>query len=179
MISATRTAASAAAAADWVTRSRPRPERIGFVGAGLIARYVHTFLASTGWTFDEIAVHDLSPDSAAGFVGYLDGAPVAMGGWTFTDSDLVGRVAKIRRMFVDGTVRRLGLARAVLVHLETEAAQQGVTRVILATGRPQVEAISFYRSHGYCDIAPFGYYADEDGVVCLGKDLEPRTQPTS
>ena len=23
------------------------------------------------------------------------------------------------------------------------------------------------------------YYADEDGVVCLGKDLEPRTQPTS
>ena len=72
VISATRTAASAAAAADWLTRSRPRPVRIGFVGAGLIARYVHTFLSGTGWTFDEIGVHDLSPDSAAGFAGYLD-----------------------------------------------------------------------------------------------------------
>jgi 2,3-diaminopropionate biosynthesis protein SbnB len=72
VISATRTAASAAAAADWLTRSRPRPARIGFVGVGLIARYIHTFLAGTGWAFDEIGVHDLSPDSAAGFRGYLE-----------------------------------------------------------------------------------------------------------
>ena len=39
---------------------------------GLIARYIHTFLAATGWTFDEIGVHDLSADSAAGFRGYLE-----------------------------------------------------------------------------------------------------------
>ena len=71
VISATRTAASAAAAADRLTRERPRPRRLGFVGTGLIARYVHAFLAGTGWTFDEIGVHDLSPDSAAGFRGYL------------------------------------------------------------------------------------------------------------
>ena len=44
---------------------------MGFVGAGLIARYIHTFLAGTGWSFDEIGVHDLSADSAAGFRGYL------------------------------------------------------------------------------------------------------------
>ena len=49
-----------------------RPARVGFVGAGLIARYVHTFLAGTGWSFDEIGVHDVSPDSAAGFRGYLE-----------------------------------------------------------------------------------------------------------
>lgn len=71
IISATRTAASAAAAADWLSRTRPRPSRVGFVGAGLIARYVHAFLAGTGWSFDEIGVHDLSADSAAGFRGYL------------------------------------------------------------------------------------------------------------
>ena len=45
IISATRTAASAALAADWLSRGRPRPTRVGFVGAGLIARYIHTFLA--------------------------------------------------------------------------------------------------------------------------------------
>jgi N-[(2S)-2-amino-2-carboxyethyl]-L-glutamate dehydrogenase len=71
IISATRTAASAALAADWLSRGRPRPTRVGFVGTGLIARYIHTFLTGTGWSFDEIGVHDLSADSAAGFSGYL------------------------------------------------------------------------------------------------------------
>ena len=71
IINATRTAASAALAADWLTRGRPRPKRIGFFGVGLIARYIHTFLAGTGWTFDEIGVYDLHADSAAGFSGYL------------------------------------------------------------------------------------------------------------
>ena len=72
IISATRTAASAALAADWLSRGRPRPIRVGFVGVGLIARYIHMFLAGTGWSFDEIGVHDLSADSAAGFRGYLE-----------------------------------------------------------------------------------------------------------
>jgi ornithine cyclodeaminase len=72
VISATRTAASAAAGADWLSRGRPRPTRVGFFGVGLIARYIHTYLAATGWAFDEIAVHDLSADSAAGFAGYLE-----------------------------------------------------------------------------------------------------------
>jgi ornithine cyclodeaminase len=77
IISATRTAASAALAADWLTRERARPTRIGFVGTGLIARYIHTFLDGTGWSFDEIGLHDLSSASAAGFRGYLERTGVA------------------------------------------------------------------------------------------------------
>ena len=57
----------AAMAADWFTRGRQRPTRVGFFGVGLIARYIHTFLAGTDWSFDEIGVHDLSADSTAGF----------------------------------------------------------------------------------------------------------------
>jgi 2,3-diaminopropionate biosynthesis protein SbnB len=72
IISATRTAALASSAADWLSRGRQRPTRVGFFGVGLIARYIHTFLAATGWSFDEIGVHDLSADSAAGFRGYLE-----------------------------------------------------------------------------------------------------------
>ncbi|MEU5595107.1 2,3-diaminopropionate biosynthesis protein SbnB [Streptomyces sp. NPDC020298] len=77
IISATRTAASAALAADRLSRTRPRPARVGFFGTGLIARYIHTFLTGTDWAFDEIGVHDVSADSAAGFRGYLEqsGAP--------------------------------------------------------------------------------------------------------
>lgn len=72
IISATRTAASAALAADTLSRGRRRPTRVGFVGTGLIARYIHTFLAGTGWSFDSIGVHDVSADSAAGFRCYLE-----------------------------------------------------------------------------------------------------------
>lgn len=77
VISATRTAASAALAADWLSRTRPRPARVGFFGTGLIARYIHTFLTGTAWTFDTVGVYDVSADSAAGFRGYLEqsGAP--------------------------------------------------------------------------------------------------------
>jgi N-[(2S)-2-amino-2-carboxyethyl]-L-glutamate dehydrogenase len=71
IISATRTAAFATLAADRLSRDRRRPTRIGFVGVGLIARYIHTFLVGTGWSFDEIGVYDLSADSSAGFRGYL------------------------------------------------------------------------------------------------------------
>ncbi|MFB6514721.1 2,3-diaminopropionate biosynthesis protein SbnB [Streptomyces virginiae] len=72
IISAARTAASAASAADWLSRGRDRPARIGFFGAGLIARYVHTYLCATGRTFEEVGVHDISDSSASGFRTYLE-----------------------------------------------------------------------------------------------------------
>ncbi|WP_433502281.1 2,3-diaminopropionate biosynthesis protein SbnB [Pseudonocardia halophobica] len=72
IISATRTASSAALAADRLSEGRKRPTRVGFFGTGLIARYIQTFLAGTGWEFEEIGVFDLSADSAAGFRGHLE-----------------------------------------------------------------------------------------------------------
>jgi N-[(2S)-2-amino-2-carboxyethyl]-L-glutamate dehydrogenase len=86
IISATRTAAFAVLAADRLSRGRGRPTRIGFVGVGLIARYIYTFLANTGWSFDEIGVRDLSADSAAGFCGYLEQLGTAAGRVTVHDS---------------------------------------------------------------------------------------------
>jgi 2,3-diaminopropionate biosynthesis protein SbnB len=72
VISASRTAALAVIAADQLSRGGPRPQRVAFFGTGLIARYVHTFLAATGWSFEKIGVHDLSRDSAEGFRAYLE-----------------------------------------------------------------------------------------------------------
>ena len=72
VISAARTAASAALAADRLSRDRGRPTRVGFVGTGLIARFLHTYLVRTGWEFDRLAVHDLSPRHAASFRDYLE-----------------------------------------------------------------------------------------------------------
>ncbi|MFG2005212.1 2,3-diaminopropionate biosynthesis protein SbnB [Spirillospora sp. NPDC048911] len=73
IISAARTAASAAlAAAELSDRRGARPARVGFFGVGLIARYIHTYLAGNGFTFDELGVHDLSREHAEGFKGYLE-----------------------------------------------------------------------------------------------------------
>ncbi len=68
IISASRTAASAALAARELSRARgTRPTRIGYVGTGLIARYVHAYLAGIGFEFDEIGVYDLNPEYAGQF----------------------------------------------------------------------------------------------------------------
>lgn len=72
IISAARTAASAAlAAAALADRRGARPRRVGFVGAGLIARYIHSYLVGNGFAFDAAGVHDLSHEHAEGFTGYL------------------------------------------------------------------------------------------------------------
>ncbi len=74
IISASRTAASAALAADRLSRGR-RPRRVGFIGAGLIGRYIHRYLEATGWTFDAVGVHDLSAQHAGAFAHYLADRP--------------------------------------------------------------------------------------------------------
>ncbi|MCW7941470.1 ornithine cyclodeaminase [Streptomyces hygroscopicus] len=72
VISASRTAASAALAAVTIADRRGvAPRRVGFIGVGLIARYLHTYLVANGLTFDEVGVFDLAREHAEGFEEYL------------------------------------------------------------------------------------------------------------
>lgn len=110
------------------------------------------------------------------FVGYLDGAPAAIGGWRLrsaeTAADLPGRrPAEIKRMFVRAPLRGRGLARVVLAELESSARAAGVDWLVLETGDRQPEALGLYRSAGYTAVTPFGLYACEGGSVYLGKRL--------
>ena len=61
IISAARTAASAALAAHWLNGQSSRAHSLGIVGAGFIARYVYDFLVDTGWAIEEVRLHDRSP----------------------------------------------------------------------------------------------------------------------
>ncbi len=74
IISAVRTAASAALAARELSAHRERPGRIGIVGTGLIARFIHAYLAGTGWRFTETSLFDVDRAHAEGLAGYLDRA---------------------------------------------------------------------------------------------------------
>jgi N-[(2S)-2-amino-2-carboxyethyl]-L-glutamate dehydrogenase len=61
IISAARTAASAALAAYWLSGRSRRAHSLGIVGTGFIARYVYDFLVDTGWAIEEVRLYDRSP----------------------------------------------------------------------------------------------------------------------
>ncbi|WP_285645776.1 GNAT family N-acetyltransferase [Lentzea sp. NBRC 102530] len=102
-------------------------------------------------------------------IGYLDGVPVACGGWRVND-ELDG-AAEIKRMYVVDSARGKGLSRLVLAHLEATAREAGLARMVLETGTRQPEAISLYTSSGYERIPNFGVYRDHPDSRCFGKSL--------
>ena len=75
LISAARTAASAVLAAGRLSAHRPRPRRLGVIGAGLISRHVIRHLTADGWDFDATRVYDTSAGRAAGLAAELAAVP--------------------------------------------------------------------------------------------------------
>jgi GNAT superfamily N-acetyltransferase len=121
------------------------------------------------------AEHFLPPHGTF-VVGYLDGAPVACGGWRAKDSaspHLRDGDAELKRMFVLPEARGRGLARRVLRHLEASAIAAGRRRLVLETGTEQPEAVALYSSEGYQSITKFGVYREHPQSICLGKELDP------
>jgi len=152
IVSATRTAASAVLAADRLSGDRGRPARVGFVGVGLIARYIHTFLAGTGWSFDEIGMHDLSAASAAGFRGYLE------------QSGTAGRIT------VHDSAERL-IRSSDLIVFATVAAQPHVTDLSWFEHNPLVLHVSLR------DLAPEILLASTNVVDDIEHCLKANTSP--
>src|SRR6058998_2842831 len=67
IISAARTAASAALAAYWLNGQSRQAQSLGIVGTGFIARYVYDFLLGTGWAIKEVRLYDTSPAESEKF----------------------------------------------------------------------------------------------------------------
>ncbi|GHF14358.1 N-acetyltransferase [Amycolatopsis deserti] len=111
---------------------------------------------------------EFAPPLGLFVVGYLDGEPVACGGWRVRGDDEV----ELKRMYVVEAARGKGFARAVLAELERTARAAGRRRLVLETGLKQPEAIALYRSSGYTDVPAFGHYQGDPLSVYLGKDLE-------
>jgi ribosomal protein S18 acetylase RimI-like enzyme len=112
--------------------------------------------------------------SGAFFVGYLDGRPVVTGAWrrrTDVAVDGTSLTAEVKRMYVAPQARGLGLARAMLAHLEDTARAAGAEVMVLETGARQPEAIALYESAGYLPIAGFGYYRESPISRCMARSL--------
>jgi ornithine cyclodeaminase len=91
IISASRTAASAALAAAALAEQRGgRPCRLGVVGTGLIAKYVYRFLAAMAFNFTEVHIYDQSSARAEEFARHL--ATVGVAGTTSTHQASEGAI---------------------------------------------------------------------------------------
>lgn len=102
-------------------------------------------------------------------VGYLDGVPVACGGWR-VHSELESAV-EIKRMYVADSLRGKGLSRLILANLEDTAREAGYQQMVLETGLRQPEAIGLYTATGYERIENFGVYRNHPESVCYSKPL--------
>src|SRR3954447_20320347 len=94
---------------------------------------------------------ELVPPAGHFLVAHLDGEAIGCGGVKHPP----GRPAEIKRMWVDGSVRGMGLGRRLLAVLEEMAAEAGAPSARLETNRALVEAIAMYRRAGYEEVAPF------------------------
>jgi DNA-binding MarR family transcriptional regulator/GNAT superfamily N-acetyltransferase len=94
---------------------------------------------------------DLVPPRGAFLVASVDGEPVACGAVKAVSPG----VGSLKRMWVAGTVRGLGIGRRVLEALETQARELGMTTVRLETNQTLHEAIRLYRSAGFREVARF------------------------
>jgi GNAT superfamily N-acetyltransferase len=112
---------------------------------------------------------EFDPPEGAFLVAYLDGQPVACGGWR--SHERRNEVAEIKRMYTVPGARGRGIARAMLAAVENSARSYGRSRIILETGDRQPEAISLYESAGYERIPNFGFYRFEEGCVSFGRNL--------
>jgi GNAT superfamily N-acetyltransferase len=121
-----------------------------------------------------IALSYFEEPLGAFFVGYLDDQPVATGAWrrrTDVEVDGTRQTAEVKRMYVAPQARRVGLARAMLAHLEDTARAVGAEAMVLETGMRQPEAITLYLSAGYTPVPGFGFYKDAALSRCFARRL--------
>jgi GNAT superfamily N-acetyltransferase len=80
-------------------------------------------------------------------------------------------LAEIKRMFVVPEKRGTGVARRILLELESIATSLGYSMVRLETGLKQPEAIGLYESAGYQRVPCYGQYTNNPMSVCFEKSL--------
>ena len=98
-------------------------------------------------------------------VCYVDTKPVSCGAIKELSSDIM----EVKRMFTRAENRGKGLASTVLAGLEAWAKELGAKRVVLETGKKQVEAIRLYERSHYVSIPNYGQYIGIENSVCFEK----------
>ena len=127
----------------------------GPVGQELLAAFFTEMLPRyPGWRPEigpSAEPHEFCRPTGTFVVAYEEGRPVGCGGVKRLDD----HAAEIKRVYVAPEVRRTGVARRIVEHLENFARDTGYGVVRLDTGDQQPEALALYRASGYRAIADY------------------------
>lgn len=93
---------------------------------------------------------DLTPPAGYLLVARLEGQPIGCGALKIKHA-----TGEIKRLWVAGSARGLGVARRLMAVLEDTARKAGATIVQLDTNKALAEAQALYRSIGYQEVAAF------------------------
>jgi GNAT superfamily N-acetyltransferase len=116
---------------------------IGEYFAELDRRFDGGFRPTRGGADDDAG--KMSPPSGAFAVLTCAGRVIGCGGVQAVDA----ATAEVKRMWIAGSARGLGLGRRLLYELEAVAGDLGYQRVVLDTNGSLTEAISMYERSGY------------------------------
>lgn len=94
---------------------------------------------------------NFAPPAGVFLVAWRDGEPVGCGALRGVGPGL----GEIKRLWVDHSVRRIGLGRRILMALEDEACKLGLNALRLDTNKALTEAEALYRKYGYREVPPF------------------------
>ena len=98
---------------------------------------------------------------------YINNEPVGCGAF----KEFQPGIAEVKRMYVHPDYRNKGYASKILKTLEDWAQNSGYSRLILETGKRQIEAIYFYDRNGYAKIDNYGPYKNMENSICFEKLL--------
>lgn len=121
--------------------------------------------------FDKTAPMPTNQPLEAGdvyLIAFVAGKPLGCGALRKYDAV----TAEVRRMYVLKPARRSGIARAILIQLEKQAARIGYEMLLLETGNRQHPAIALYECFGFTRIPRFGRYVNDPVSVCFSKQVE-------
>ena len=97
------------------------------------------------------SAHELTPPAGLLLVARLRDEPVGCGALKFHEN----AIGELKRMWVAPQVRGLGLGRRLLLALEHEAREAGMTILHLETNHTLTEAIELYMHSGYREVEAF------------------------
>ncbi|MGY2046861.1 GNAT family N-acetyltransferase [Methylobacterium sp. JK268] len=135
--------------ADLVLRSSPAESAAQPLLDGLVAEYDGRYGADRpGGARAEILRYPAEAyrPPLGDFLLLLRGGETVAGGAFMSHDD---ETVELKRIWTRADLRRQGLARRIVLALETSAADLGYTRVYLTTGFRQPEATALYLSLGY------------------------------
>ena len=119
-----------------------------------LARMLDLF-DTMGATPEQVAARMLACQNVlTTFIGEIDGRPVG-----FACLRLIPHLqgdepyAELTDIFVDASMRRHGVARALIAQVEAAARAAGASEVVIITGFDNERAQAAYRANGYADWA--------------------------